>query len=145
MPSLSQRLSAYFGGTGAKLIKIGAAMVAALLVFFAIRAGVEKWQAGKYEKHVQAMEQQVKDAEAKAQEAEQQASAIERILDAKQSELRDLQARADAAETNLRNARRSVTPLKEAYENTRNAPVSFTPISVADACIQLAELGHACQ
>jgi uncharacterized protein HemX len=140
-----RNLARYFSDNRARIIKaflIAAAVIAAILL---IVAGVERWQKARYETRVQALESQAQAADANAREAEQQANAIAHLLEAKQTELLELETRADAAETALQNTRRYVAPLKEAYEQARTAPMPATPISCADACTELAGLGYPCK
>jgi chromosome segregation ATPase len=116
-----------------------------MAAFLLIRAGVEKWQRSRYEKRIQTLESQFREADAKAKEAEALAAAFASAIEAKQAELRELEIRAQAAETALRTTRTIVVPLKETYEKARNTPVVNTSVSCADVCKELAGLGHPCQ
>jgi len=139
------RVADYFHQNRAKVVKVLLLAVAALLAFLLIRAGVEKWQKARYEKHIQSLEIEVQAKEAKALEKEREADALKLAAKAKEAEVKELEARAEIAETNLRNTRRIVAPLKEAYEQTRNIPLPDSPVSCADVCRQLAGLGYPCQ
>src|SRR5262245_12641126 len=95
------RVGQYARENRAKLIKALLIAAAGVAAFLLIRAGVERWQRSRYEKHVHALETQIRKADAKAKEAEAHAAAIAHALEAKQAELRDLEARAKAAESAL--------------------------------------------
>src|SRR5262245_20093451 len=109
-----------------KLIFILALIVGAALLLYGV---VYSIQTARYEKRVNALDQQFKDAEAKAKEAEAKADAIARQLDAKQSELQFLEAQAKDADRRLQQTRTVYLPLKERYEETRIAPLPAAPVS----------------
>src|SRR5262249_33683593 len=138
-------VSEYFHANRRLIVKSLLIAAAILIAFLLIRAGVERWQRSRYEKHVQALETQIRQADAKAKKAEAQAAAIALALETKQAELIDLQPRAAAAESALRKTRTVVIPLKEAYEQARDTPLSTTDVSCADVCKELAGLGHPCR
>lgn len=118
---------------------------AAVLALWLMRLGVERWQHARYEKRIEALETQIREADAKAKDAEARAKAAAEAAEAKEVELRDLRLRADAAESNLQTTRQKVVPLKEAYDRARNTPVPTTPVSVSEACRELAAAGYPCQ
>src|SRR5262249_29934929 len=138
------RVSEYFHANRRLIVKSLLIAAAILIAFLLIRASVERWQRSRYEKHVQALETQIREAEGKAKEAEARAAAAALAIKAKQAELRDLQARAEAAEIALRTTRTIVVPLKEKYEQARNTPVVTADVSCAAVCAELAVLGHPC-
>lgn len=129
----------------AKIIKVLAVASAALFVAYLIFAGVERLQRARYERRVNALEQQFRDADAKAKDAEARADAKAKEIDAKQAELQFLEARADAAEKRVSQTRARVVTLKETYENIRYVPMPAGPVSCADACAELAAVGYACR
>lgn len=140
-----RNLARYFRESRAKWIKFLLIVAAAIIAFLLIRAGVERWQKARYEKRVQALEGQIREADARAKDAEERAATIQTAIEAKYVELRDLKGRAEIAEANLRNARRSVAPLKEAYEQTRLTPMPADDAPCADACAELSRLGYPCK
>lgn len=128
------------------LIRIALIVTAILVAVFLVFAGVERWQNAKYEKRVQALTQQFKDADARAKEHEARAEQLEYEIEARKAELADLQARADAADAALKNAQGKTKILKEAYETIRYVPIdSATPVSVESACAELAGVQHYCK
>jgi hypothetical protein len=139
------RVAQYARENRARIVKalvIAAAVIVAVLL---IVAGVERWKQWRYEKRVQALEQQFRDADAKAKDAQQRADAKQREIDAKQSELQFWEARAQAADNALRNAKQKVVTLKETYETIRYTPMPGDPVSCADACSKLAAIGYPCK
>lgn len=128
------------------ILKAVLLVVLALFILLAIRGIVEYVQKAKYEKRIDALEREYGTADARAKEMEQQAELLKRALELKYEQLEAIQRRAETAETNLRNARRSVTPLKEAYEETRNN-INAVPADTtcADACRELSAAGYACK
>lgn len=118
---------------------------AAVFVLALIYYGVEEWQRGKYNSKITALESLVHANEAKAAEVEREAETLKNALEGKYAELNKLRSRAEIAEDALRNTRRNVKPLKEAYETIRLVPVPTDPVSCADACKQLAAIGYPCK
>ena len=126
----------------AKILFYLALIVGAALLLYGI---VDEYQKAKYEKRVNALEEQFQTAEAKAHAHEQAADALKTALDLKQSELQFLEARAAAAEKRVQQTRTVYVQAKENYDEIRNAPLPSTPVSCADLCKQLSELGYKCQ
>jgi hypothetical protein len=122
------------------LIAAGAIFIL-LLVYF----GIEELRRARYEKRVDALEALFRDADASAKDAERQADALKAAIDAKYDQIRDLEARAANAEAALRTSRQRVEPLKETYEKARDNPDIPADTTCADACTELARLGHPCK
>lgn len=138
-------LGEYLSRNRQRIFKAFGIAIAALALFLLIVAGVEKWKRAKYEKQVNALEQQFKDADAKAKEAERQAEILKNAIDAKYDELRAIRDRAEASENRLRQTRTVYVPLKEDYEKVRNTPMPTGPVSCADICAELERLGFPCR
>lgn len=145
LANFARRLADWINQNRLRLVKLLLILAAAVLVVFLIYLGVEKFQRWQYEKRVQALEKQYQDRDADAKAAEARAHAKEEEIQAKEVELQNLEIRATAAENALRAIRNVNVNLKGDYEKARTDPVPFTPISIPDACIRLAELGHPCQ
>lgn len=139
------RVADYFHRNRARLIKWLLIAAAALLAVSLIHYGVEKWQRAKYEKRVNALERQFQKADAEAKAAEAKAHALADEIAVKETELRDLEARAASAEKAVRKTRTVYIPLKETYEKARNNPVVAADTTCADACAELARLGYECK
>jgi hypothetical protein len=115
-----------------------------LAVLYLGAVGWDRWTRAKYEQRMQALEAQVEAATSKAKQAEAAAAVLQREIDIKAVELEAVQARANAAETNLRQTRQLVVPLKEAYDRARLVPFPNTPVSIDDACAEARRLGYSC-
>lgn len=128
------------------LIRIGAILLMALIVAALLFVAVARWKDRQYQKRVQTLEKQFADAEGRAKEHEARANLLGYEIDARKAELADLQAKADNAEALLKSARAKTITLKEAYETIRYVDVpADAPVSVADACRELAAVEHPCK
>ena len=125
-----------------KIIFYVALVIGVALLIYGIVDSVQK---ARYEKRVNQLDQQFKEADAKAKDAEARAAEIGHQLDAKKSEVQFWQAQGQAADKKVAQTRTIYLPLKETYENTRTAPIPSTPVSCADLCRQLSELGYKCE
>jgi hypothetical protein len=139
------RIRQYLYDNRRSLIRIALTLAAILMAVFLIFAAVEKIQSARYEKRVQALEKQFQDKSAESAAAQARADALKVERDAKAAQVKELQKRAEVAEQALQSIRNVNVTLKGNYETARDTPMPFTPISVIDACIQLAELGRPCQ
>ncbi|HEY7218995.1 MAG TPA: hypothetical protein VH985_11465 [Candidatus Binatia bacterium] len=145
LSNFARRVGDFISQNRARLIRWLLILAGAVLVVALIYYGVERLQRWRYEQHVQALEKQFRDADARAKEAQARADAKQKEIDAKESELRELELRASAADAALRAARTAVAPLKEKYEEARNTPIDPADTSCADACTELAAVDHPCR
>ena len=143
--NFGRRVADWLSQNRARLTKWLIIAGALVLVYGLICLGVERLARARYEKRVQALDRQFRDADQKAKDAEARADIINRTIEAKQTELQFVQARADAAEKTLRETRTVIIPLKKHYEDIRNTPMPVTPVSCADACAELAAIGFPCR
>lgn len=128
-----------------ELIKWGIIILLAAVALWAIWMGVEFIQSARYSKRVETLENEIKAAESRAKDAESRAEVIRQAIDQKYEELKQISARADAAEGKLRNTRSSVVTLKEEYETVRYVDRIIGPVSCLDTCEELARLGYPCK
>lgn len=142
---ISEWLMAKFGARAARYIKIGILIIAALLVFLLVRRVVEWAQGRQYEKRVQALEWQLKDAEQRARDAEGRAAVLQSAIETKNAEIDELEMKAAFADKKLQQTRTVYLPLKEAYEQTRIVPLPADPVSCSDICLELSRLGYPCR
>lgn len=140
-----RRVGDWIGQNRARVIKWLVILAACLVVAGLIYHGVERWHKWRYEKAVQALEKQFQDADARAKAAEARANLIAEKIEAKEAEIRTLEAYAEKADAALLNARRNVAPLKVIYETIRTAPDLPACVSYADACKELSAAGFACK
>jgi len=126
----------------AKFAFILALIIGAALLIYGIVGEIQK---AKYDRRVNQLDEQFKTAEAKAQAAAQAADAYKTALDLKQSEIQFLTAKAEAADKRMGQTRTVYVQAKENYEQIRATPIPATPVSCADLCRQLAELGYECK
>lgn len=138
------RIGQFLHDNRARVVRFLLYGAAGMLVLAALNYGIQTWQRGKYEQKINALEAQWLSAEARANEMERQAETLKEALSAKYAQAEAIRQRAETAETNLKNVRRTVQPLKEEYDQTRLTPIPADPVSCADACQQLAAIGYPC-
>jgi cell division protein FtsB len=139
------RIEQYARENRARLIKWLLRLTATLIALLLIVAGVERFKQWRYEKHVQALDQQIRDADARVEKLEAENADLKGEIVAKKAEARDLEIRAKAAESALESIRNVNVTLKGDYEKARSVPVAPADTSVASVCAQLARLDHPCR
>jgi len=139
------RIEQYARENRARLIKWLLRLTATLIALLLIVAGVERFKQWRYEKHVQALDQQIRDADARVEKLEAENADLKGEIAAKKAEARDLEIRAKAAESALESIRNVNVTLKGDYEKARSVPVAPADTSVASVCAQLARLDHPCR
>lgn len=127
-------------------VKFGAIVIAAGLALFLVYAVSQWYQARSFQKASEQALKAKEAAEKRAAESEGRAKENAAQAQAKEAALVDANARADAADRALSQARNITVSLKQNYDQVRNRPVDpAQPVSVADACGKLAELGYTCK
>ena len=126
----------------AKILFYLALIVAAALLIYAV---VDEIQRAKYERRVNQLDQQFKEAEAKAQAHEQAAEALKNALQIKEVEYARLEAEGHAADKRMVQTRTVYVQAKENYEQVRATPIPSGPVSCADVCAELERLGYPCR
>src|SRR5688572_30026162 len=144
--NFGRRIADYLYQNRARLLRALVAATAALIIVALIFIGISRWKQWQYEKRVNALEKQFRDADAKAKAAETRADALKVEMGVREAELRNLEAQAQTLDAALKTARGRTITLKEAYETIRYVDVpADVPVSVADACRDLAAVNYRCQ
>jgi hypothetical protein len=107
--------------------------------------GVERLEQWGYERGVEASEEKFQKANAEVRAAEARERALKEQIDILETEQRELEARADAAEKRRQQTQIVYRTVKEAYEIARDNPVVPACVSRADACSELAGVNHPCK
>jgi len=133
-----------------RILKWALIAVSALLALILIYGAIENIVSSRSYKRINELEQQYRDAEARAKDFQAQADVMKAALDLKYAEISKLKEQAAAADAALARTRAQVAPLKERYEEARNTQIDNTlpaaaDLSCADLCLRLAELGHPCR
>jgi uncharacterized protein HemX len=130
----------------ARLIRFALILAAILLAVLLIFAAVEKIQSWQYEKRVQALEKQRRDAEDRAAAAEARKAELEKEMAAETARGEELKKQAKTLDAALKAAQGKTKILKETYETVRYVPIDpATPVSVESACRELAAIGYECK
>ena len=141
-----QHFGDWLGRNRRQLVRALVIASGAVLLVVALCYGVERWQAWKYERRVNALEKLRHDADAKAKAAESRADALKVEMGVREAELRNFEAQAQTLDAALKTARGRTITLKEAYETIRYVDVpADVLVSVADACRDLAAVNYRCQ
>jgi len=131
--------------TRPKLLTWALIGLAVVIVFFALRYGYNQVIEWRSDNHLRQAELELQAAQRREAEAGRRLAELETLLRTTLADVEQSRARVAASEQALAQTRNVTFTLKQAYDQTRIAPIdSRAPISVADACAKLRQLGYDC-
>jgi len=144
------RVGEYARDNYRKLINWAIVAVSIFLAVLLIYGAIESFVRSRSYKRINELEQQYRQAEARAKDFQTQADVLKAALDLKYAEISKLKEQAAAADAAVARTRRESAPLKERYEEARNTPTDNTlpaaaDLSCSELCKELSGLGHPCR
>jgi uncharacterized protein HemX len=130
----------------ARLVRVLLILAAILVAVFLIFSGIGWVKDRQYQNRIQTLEQDRQAADARSKQSQAAADEFQRLYEEEKARGREIEKRAELADAALQAAQGKTKILKEAYETIRYVDVSpDTPVSVADACRDLAAVQYSCK
>lgn len=139
------RLGQWARENRAGLIRAIVIAAAAFALFFVGWYGVEEIQRRSYERGVAAKDKQFREADARARKHQANADALKVEIEAKDAKIAKLEKDSTAAKVVYERTKTVYVSLKDEYEKARDNPDVPADTTVADACTELAAIGHPCR